>query len=519
MPQTQTADADREERSRWELLLLALIIAVGAYLRFHMLGVRSLWPAECFSVLVARQPWPQFLHTMWWGEGNMAFYYTLLRGWLVFGDSEAWLQSLSAVFGVLTIPAVYALGRRFLGRGAGLIAAALIAVHSFHIEHSEQLRSYSLVTLLVVFSTFAFLDLVSTPKEKRWWLLYVVFSALAIYAQTFTIFLLCAQWLAIGPEGIRRVGILKIFAATSAVAFLASPVLTVMLLENKGQLDWVPPPSTRGMLNVVWGIVGADTLSPETFAGSLVLLVLYVVAIVWAIWGLYGFEKADDGDSVRRTATTVLVWCLVFPVVAMAAVSFVKPILYPRYVLMCVPAAVLLAAEGIASVNARIPHARLLAWGAFVAMVVLALMGTHRFDTGLRNFGLDWRGAANYILAHRQPGDAVIFYNFGGGWTWDYYVARAREAGDHDATPPALFPLKFDSASIVQRTAPYRRVWIVLHQDLSTPQSEANDAVLTETLSQHFHLAEERELTGDNMIPGEDVNIHLALYTAEGLPR
>ena len=67
-------------------LLLLLLIVLGAYLRLHMLGVRSLWATECFSVLVARQPWPMFLRTMWWGEANMALYYTLLRGWLVLGD-------------------------------------------------------------------------------------------------------------------------------------------------------------------------------------------------------------------------------------------------------------------------------------------------------------------------------------------------------------------------------------------------------------------------------------------------
>src|SRR5271170_7645599 len=101
-------------RKMWSWLLLSLFVLVGAFLRFHILGVRSLWPAECFSILVARQPWPMFLRTMWWGEANMAFYYTLLRGWLLGGDSEVWLQSLSALFGVMTIPAVYALGNRFL---------------------------------------------------------------------------------------------------------------------------------------------------------------------------------------------------------------------------------------------------------------------------------------------------------------------------------------------------------------------------------------------------------------------
>src|SRR5713226_9135874 len=105
-----------ESRKGQSWLLLSLLVAAGAFLRFHMLGVRSLWPAECFSILVARQSWPLFLRTMWWGEANMGFYYFLLRGWLLLGDSEVWLQSLSVLFGVMTIPAVYALASRFLTR-------------------------------------------------------------------------------------------------------------------------------------------------------------------------------------------------------------------------------------------------------------------------------------------------------------------------------------------------------------------------------------------------------------------
>ena len=147
-------------------------------------------------------------------------------------------------------------------------------------------------------------------------------------------------------------------------------------------------------------------------------------------------------------------------------------------------------------------------------MVCLSLVGTHKLDTTLERSGLDFRGVSNYILSHRQADDAVIFYNFGGNWTWEYYVGRARKAGDSGPVPPTLFPLAFDRASIVTRTAPYRRVWVALQQDLPTPQSDANNAVLVQTMREHFHLAEEKEFAGESLYAGEEVSIHLALYSA-----
>ena len=493
-------------------LLLLLIILVAAFFRFHMLGARSLWPAECFSILVARQPWSQFLRTMWWGEGNMGFYYVLLRGWLRFGDSEVWLQGFSALVGVLAIPAIYTLGSRFLSRKVGLVAAALLAIHSFHIDRSEVLRSYSLLTVLVILSTYAFLALLDFPRRKDLWAFYVIFSALAIYAQTFAVFILAGQYVALLPGRLKRLGIIKLLAAAVAVGVLTAPLLAMTVLQNKGQLDWVPRLTPTSILNVFRGIVGADTLALQSPVASSFLMVLYGVAWIFAIWGLFrtGPSRVEEPDT--SAAVSVLAWTLAFPIVAMTAISLVKPILYPRFLLMCVPAAVLLASQGIATIEKYVPRGRLVSSAFLLLTLILGVASTHKFDTALPNSGLDYRATTNYILSHRRAGDAIIFYNFGGDWAWDYYVGRARKAGDTGPIPPTLFPLSFDHASILGRTAPYRRVWLVLQQDIPNPQSDANTALLVRTTQEHFRLVEEKDFLGESMYPGESVTIHVALY-------
>jgi len=514
MTDLQSAKTRVEPRKGQSWLLLLLLVAVGAFFRFHMLGVRSLWPAECFSILVARQPWPLFLRTMWWGEGNMAFYYVLLRAWLVLGDSQIWLQSLSAVVGVLAIPAIYALGSRFLSRNVGLIAAGLLAIHSFHVERSEVLRSYSLLTLVVILSTCSFLALLESPRRKDLWVLYVLLSALAIYAQTFSVFLLAGQWLALLPTRIKRLGVLRLLTAGTAIGILTSPLLAVMILENKGQLDWVPRLTPTSILNVFRGIVGADTLAMQSSMASALLLALYVAAWIFAVWGLFRAERPEVDQPTTGGAVTVLTWTLAFPVVAMTAISLAKPILYPRFLLMCVPAGVLLAAQGLATIEKHLARGRLVSYAVLLLMICLSLVGTHKLDTTLGKSGLDWRGVTNHILSHREAGDAVIFYTFGGNWTWEYYVGRARKASDNGPSPATLFPLSFDRASIVSRTAPYNRVWLVLQQDIPTPQSDANTALLIRTMQEQFRLVEEKEFAGVSMYPGESVTINVALYTA-----
>jgi 4-amino-4-deoxy-L-arabinose transferase-like glycosyltransferase len=317
-------------------LLLLLIVCVGAFLRFHMLGVRSLWPPECFSFLVARQPFPLFLRTMWWGEANMAFYYLLLRGWALLGDSEVWLQSLSALFGVLAIPAVYALGKRFLSSKVGLIAAALLAVNSSHIGHSEQLRSYSLWVLLAVLTTYCFLALLESPQRKILWFLYILLAVLMIYTQVFGVFLLAAHWLAVAAR-IRTLGVWKILSTFAAIGILSAPMAVVMLTQNKGQLDWVPPVSLASFWEVFRNIVGTDVLGPHDIAATVALSILYVAAWIVAILGIFHAGGDQAGETRVTNPVTVLSWSLLFPLVNITALSFAKPVLYPRYLLICLP--------------------------------------------------------------------------------------------------------------------------------------------------------------------------------------
>jgi uncharacterized membrane protein len=500
--------------NRFGLLLLFLIIAIAAYLRLHMLGVRSLWATECFSVLVARQPWPTFLRTMWWGEGNMALYYTLLRGWQVLGDSEVWLQSLSVLFGVLTILVLYALGSRFLSQKVGLISAALLAVHGFHIEHSEQLRSYSLLTLLVVLSTYLFLALLDSPQKKYLWMFYVLFSALAIYAQVFAVFVLAAQWFALKRGRIKQLGSFNVLFTFIAILVLVTPLLAVMTLRDHGQLDWVPGLSFQGILNVIWGIVGADVLGLQYPRGKVLLAVLYLACWILALWGILRKDKdlASVNQPNARTAVAVLACSLFFPILAMAAISLVKPILYPRYVLMCVPAAVMLASQGIVTIERWFwTSGKLISYAILVAMIAMSLVGVRQFDVSLQNPGLDWRRVTKYILEHGEAGDAAFFYSLSGEWAWEYYSAREVRVGQQ--IPKAISLPSMEQASIETGTAPYRRVWLILHQEIATAQSDANGLLLRQTLEKRFRLADKKEFDGLSIFPGEDVSIHVALYS------
>lgn len=493
------------------IFLLSLSVAVGAYLRFHILGVGSLWQADCFSIAVARMPWPTFLRTMWWGEGNMAFYYLLLRGWIQFGDSEVWLESLSAIFGILAIPTVYAFGKRFLNVKTGLFAAALLAVHPYYISHSGALRAYGLWPVLVILSSYSFLAIVASPDRKAWWMLYVFFSLLAIYTQVFTVFLICAQWLALRPNFIAKLGTSKIFAAAITMGILSLPMVRMIAFENHGQLNWVPRLSIGGFWLALQALTGTAFLDSQRLIAiiAVVLTGLFFVTWILAVWGFTDTRGVDENAKTSITLSA-LIWWLIFPLAVMTLISFWKPILWPRFLLVSVPAAVLLAGQGLVTMERRIPSWR---WGSILYFLIMCCLGLFASLISSASFrsagGADWRIVTKYILDRQEPGDAVIFYSPSGKWVYDYYVQRERGSSGLSSAPPVLSELTLDRPDLERRTKEYRRVWLVINQSSPTPRSRADIGLLMQTLQQRFSLKEKRIFGGSAANPDEAVRLFL----------
>ena len=71
---------------------------------------------------------------------------------LLFGNSEVVLRFIPALLGVLTIPLIYLVGKEFMDRNTGIIAAAAFTFSPFLIFYSQEARAYSMMLFFVTFS-------------------------------------------------------------------------------------------------------------------------------------------------------------------------------------------------------------------------------------------------------------------------------------------------------------------------------------------------------------------------------
>lgn len=129
------------------------------------------------------------------------------------------LRLPALIGGIGSIPLVYAIGARTVGRGAALLATALTTLSPFMIYYSAEARGYGLMIFLLLGSTLSML-LAVDRAERRWWVAYALFTCATAYTHYTAIFVMAAQfaWVLWAHPEARRRAITAAIAAT--VGFL-----------------------------------------------------------------------------------------------------------------------------------------------------------------------------------------------------------------------------------------------------------------------------------------------------------
>ena len=476
-----------------------LMTAGGALLLFFASwgSEKGFWLDEALSVARARLDFGSLAREIVESQANMGLYYVLLHVWVNLGTSEAVVRGLSVIFAVLAIPVVFGLGSRLFGARAGVAASVLMAFNAFFVRYSQEARGYSLAVLLVCLSSYWFVRSLQQGSRSTW-AAYALTSVLAVYAHLFSVLVVAAQ---IGSLLCRRRGATPWRGvAGSAVAIGAGivPLAAFAIFRDAGQIAWIPVPRPIDIYYFFRALAGE---------GGVVLLGAYALACALAIRHVFTFKGAAVGEDGRWPVAFVAVW-LVLPAALAFGVSFMKPVFQNRFLIVSLPALVILAGAGVASIRPR--------RGFLAAMAVLVALSAG----GVRAWALEperqyWRRTAEYVLSEARPGDAIVFYVYYARVPFEYYVERLGLA------KPGVEILELSSerwiagnrqpepspAALDRLAKGHPRVWLVRLQDAAPPghalgRYEQRQRI-QDALSRHFSAA------GTASFPG---GIHVDRY-------
>ena len=393
------------------ILFSELLIAAG--LRLLHLGDKSLWVDECASVFFAQQHWADFWRTMWHSEANMLSYYLLLRGWIHLGNTEFTVRILSVIPALLTVPCIYALGARLFSARTGLIAALLLSLNACHIAYSQEARSYSLLLLCCTVSTLCFVNAIERSTVRNW-SIYVLISVIGVYTHFFSGLLMLAQWLSIAFLPRPMVHWRKLLASASAIGILIFPSLWFMFTRDVGQIDFIPHPGLRELYHLALFLA-----SDGGKAVGALLTIIYLAGIAIALCNFAALRT--DKPSPERWRFILILNCLWAPIALDLCISHLgKEIFYYRYLLICLPAFVLLAAYGFSCIPSRAWHALTLTATAAVSLAAVALYYSRPKD--------NWREATRYLVSNTHAGETVILYPAYAELPFSYYQERFKPA-------------------------------------------------------------------------------------------
>ena len=379
-------------------LWLVLLTFGAASLRFFHVGLKSFWADEAFSITLVQFGWADFRHTLVSSEANMALYYLLLRLWSHISDTPSFVRALSVLAGVATVPAIYFAGESLFSRRAGIIAAVLLSVNVFHISYSQEARSYSLLVLLVTCSSLFFVRSVkSQGRTGGVW--HILTSGAALYAHFFSALVLLAQlvsWMLL-PRKFRRGSQLRDMLV---IAIIGLPLLVFIVSQSTSHLYWVQHPTAKEVYHLF-----------TYFTGSGLKFLLFLLAITLASreWWLH---RHVAGALERWSFVFVAFW-LLLPILLTLVVSHWQPILSPRFLLICLPAALLLFALGLALIRPK--------WLCFAMLVVLVCSSLVAVRSFYRKPGHEeWKAAISYLATNAKPDDVLVFSSSYCRFPFDY---------------------------------------------------------------------------------------------------
>lgn len=416
---------------------MALIVVIGGTLRLYDLGRKSLWTDEVASVRDSESI------TATLRTGQPPFYYLILYLFRYIGTNEVILRFPSVVFGVLTIPLLYKVGKLFFGAKEGLVGAFLLSISTFHVYYSQEARMYTLLTLLSLLSLFFFYKSMTEDKNILW-LVFMLSTVLTLFTHSFGVFILLVETAfvflmlirnALLSRKVRAPTKLERFGKRTFLMFTLSLITIFALFFPFFYSRWgipsllpspqtepqsqnsLPPPLELSFLVKLFGQLSNG--SPFGYSeGALCLSMFFFLC------GCVLCMK-----NYREKSTLLLLWIIVSIVLLFWAstLPFITkhtPVYAePRYLIFILPMYLLLISTGITGIAETIVSKGVsslrrhssITWkknlrSRVIAFLVIALGVTS--VTPLREYysgeKTDWRSVAKYMESGAQADDIIV---------------------------------------------------------------------------------------------------------------
>lgn len=427
-------------------ILLGIILFLGLSFRLYGLDYQSMWTDELASWEIAQKNDLKSIidETIHNDQFPPLYYFLIHYIQKYLGDSELILRFPSAVGGLLSVLAIFFLGRRLYSEKEGLVAAAMMAVMWCPIYYSQEARNYIFLILFSILSVHFWLPIIeclesNRKPQKRDLTFYVIFSILCCYTHYFGGYLIALQGLAAVILFLRKRtawGYILLIYLLIGVAF--SPWLPAFLhhlnAASPGGSKLNKPISLTLFLKFIGFIFNAQK-SPfvhlETYSRFDIIvsasIMLTTLGLIFSLFfrKIFSYIK-NDRSSIRLKwyldPDIILLLWLVIPFLLIYIVGKISFFVFSyRYFLISLPPAYLLLSRSITKLFSSLKLQSIVA-SMFVIIFAIHLIYYKEYYSKPDKY--QYREAVNYVIENDKyySESKIIGYAFDN--LFDYYLQR-----------------------------------------------------------------------------------------------
>lgn len=168
-----------------EYFILAAIILLALLIRLISIDKPfGIWYDEMYSyIFSSKSSVIEITKTLMRYDFHMPLYYFYVHFWMkFFGTSDVALRLSSVLWGVLSIPALYCLGKTYRSKALGYFLAVISCLSPVMIYYSQEIRFYGMLMFFATISIIFFLRLIDSHDKKDFmWFAVANFVILYIY--------------------------------------------------------------------------------------------------------------------------------------------------------------------------------------------------------------------------------------------------------------------------------------------------------------------------------------------------
>jgi mannosyltransferase len=364
--------------------LVGVAVAIAIVCTLPVLGHRSLWQDEGFSVAYAHLDLRTLFDAVHHRDAPEFAYYAFLHEWLSLVGTRAELLRLpSALAAIAVVPLTYLVAKELLGTRTALVASFLVAPNFFIVNMAEQARPYTLALFFCVLATYCFLKLLQRPSIPRI-IAYAAAAFVAIVLHAFSGLMIIAHVASVPllTDDVRHVRV-RLFASYLLLGLALVPFALLLKSAGMHQIDFAKPD-----LADVGRLFGHFINRPDKPSRTLVMV---FAPCCFAVIAASGAE--------RRRVGALIIWTIL-PILTAFAISSWKPMFEPRYLFISVVPLFILIGRGLAA----IPNGWIVT--ALTAVFVIAELITD-WKQRADEFE-DYRSVVRFVQVHATKSDAVV---------------------------------------------------------------------------------------------------------------